>query len=204
MNTMQSLHKPLASARNRVAAFRPALLTLLVAALALPAAAMAQAAQAPAPKATGKTQPKPKSFDGLTCQSDIAAELVGRIMPNGKVVEIEARYKSLKLQGGGSQGMPDEPYILGFWEICGREYVLLEPTKQKTVKAVLTSPVLPAEAVIAVGQCRTADGRELGQGLFLRPKAKDKGPWTVDTVWTVREPQIEFVTVKDKKLTCSE
>lgn len=198
---MQLMHRHFAAARRCVGALRP--LPLIVA-LALPAATMAQTAQAPAPKVAGKTQPKPKSFDGLTCQSDFAAELVGRSMPNEKVVDILARYKSLGLNYGGGHGMPGEPYFLGFWEVCGREYVLLEPAKPKTVKAVLTSPVRPAEAIIAVGQCRTADGRDLGQTLFLKPTAKDKGPWTVDTAWTVREPQIEFVTVKDKRLTCSE
>lgn len=172
--------------------------TLLSASLLLPVAGQAQ----PVPPA--KSPAKPGNFDQLTCQSDIAVELIGRKMSNAKVQDIEARYRSLQLSYRGGHGMPEDPFILGFWTICGRDYVVLESNKLKSVKAVLKSPVASAEGELTVGGCQTAAGKKLESVVFLRPSSKKTGPWTVDSSWTVREPQLEFAAIPEKRLTCTE
>lgn len=172
----------------------------LLLAPALPATAIAQTA--PASKTTGKTQQKPKNFDGLTCQSDIAAELAGRKMTNGKVEDIEVRYKSLQLSYRGGHGMPEDPYVLGFWVICGKDFVVQEASKAGIVQRVLVAPAPSSEIEMAVGSCKTAAGKKLDYVIFARAAAQKKGPWNVSAAWTIREPKHDFVPLTDSGLTC--
>lgn len=151
--------------------------------------------------AQGKAPAKPQGFEGLTCQSDIAASLVGRKMPNGKVVDIEARHKSIQLQYLGATGMPEDPYILSDLVICGTEYMVLE-AKGGIVKGVLKAPASYAEGRFEIGECQPAGGKKAEFVVFHRPVAKEKGPWRVGEFWSVREPKLEFVQNKTAAVTC--
>ena len=84
-----------------------------------------------------------RSFDGITCQTNILKALVGRHMPNAKVADIESRYRGIHLKYLGGFGLPEDPYFLGTWLICGTEYLVLE--KQSIVRDVLQSRCLPNE-----------------------------------------------------------
>lgn len=151
--------------------------------------------------AQGKAPAKPVGFEGLSCQTDIAAALVGRKMPNGKVVDIESRHKALQLQNLGAVGVQGDPYVLVGWLICGHEYLLLE-SKTSVVKGVLKSPSPFAEGRLEIGECQAAGGKKLESVVFHRPVSKANGPWTVASAWSVREPQIEFAALEAKGFVC--
>jgi hypothetical protein len=64
-------------------------------------------------------------FDSVRCGSDVRKALVGRKMPNEKIVVLEERHKDLGLKDLGASEISDRLSVIS-WRICGEEYVLLE------------------------------------------------------------------------------
>jgi hypothetical protein len=68
-------------------------------------------------------------FDSVRCGSDVPKALLGRTMPNERVIVIEERHKDL-----GLKEISDRLFLIS-WRICEEEYVLLED--QGVVRDVL-------------------------------------------------------------------
>src|SRR2546430_961886 len=67
-------------------------------------------------------------FDSVRCGSDVRKALLGRKMPNEKIVVLEARHKDLGLKDLGASEISDRLSVIS-WRICGEEYVILEDNK---------------------------------------------------------------------------
>ena len=144
-----------------------------------------------------------KSFDGITCQSNISSALVGRHMPNERAASIEERYKSIRLKDIGAFGMEAEgdPWTLISWEICGREYLLLE--RQDVVKDVLASEIPPGGPHAQIASC-AADGSKLpGTGVAFVERDEKKWPRAVKSAWLIDDKKIKFVKVTANEIVCT-
>jgi hypothetical protein len=142
---------------------------------------------------------KPKSFDGIACDSPIATALLGRQMPNDKVVAIEKRYKTVALKALGAHGMEaqGDPWTLSFWSVCGKEYVLLE--RRAMVRDVLPSPMATDAEPSQIETC-TVDGKKVELAVVFRPK--DGLPKQAVRAWRVDGASLKFVELQGKVLRC--
>ena len=90
-------------------------------------------------------------FDSIRCGSDVQKALLGRKMPNEKVVAIEERHKDLGLKDLGASEISDHLSVIS-WRICGDEYVLLRD--KDVVRDVLKFPKHSKESPAFIGSCR--------------------------------------------------
>jgi len=143
-----------------------------------------------------------QSFQGITCQSDIPKALLGRTMPNERVVLTEARYKSIGLHDLGGFGVEAEgdPWFLISWQICGREYVLLE--RHDVVRDVLVAPQSASHIQSSIVSC-TVDGVEQKETavLFIPPEDL-KGPTKVDGAWFIDDQAVRFKERRGRNIVC--
>jgi hypothetical protein len=58
------------------------------------------------------------------CGSDARKALLGRTIPNEKIVAIEERHKDLGRKDLGASEISDRLTVIS-WRICGKEYALL-------------------------------------------------------------------------------
>lgn len=138
----------------------------------------------------------PRNFDGLTCQSSIEHDLVGRQMSNEPVVKIEARYKSLDLKDDGADEISDQLNAI-FWHICGDQYVLL--MKKDRVQTALKVPEqYRAKDLIP---CEPTDKTRKGYIIAVPGKPGAKSIHA-DAAWVLDEKQGRFVTLDSTKLEC--
>jgi len=143
-----------------------------------------------------------KSFDGITCQSNISVALIGRAMPNERVMVIEERYKNIGLEDLGAFGMEPQgdPWTLISWLICGREYALLE--KNHIVKDVLESPFVGSYRSQIVS-C-SVNGSKIPETavVFINPEVT-KWPMTAKNAWLIDDNAVKFVSIVGNEIICS-
>ena len=60
-------------------------------------------------------------FDSVRCGADIRNALLGRTMPNERIIAIEERHKDLGLKDLGGTEISDRLFLIS-WRICGEEY----------------------------------------------------------------------------------
>jgi hypothetical protein len=77
--------------------------------------------------------------------------LLGRKMPNERLVAIEERHKDLGLKDLGGTEISDRLFLIS-WRICGEEYVLLED--QDVVRDVLKFPKHLKDSPEFIGSCQ--------------------------------------------------
>lgn len=161
---------------------RPTFFALaLVQALALPVLAQAQ----------------PRSFDGLSCTSNIEQELAGRTMPNETVAVLESRYKALGLKDVGGDEISDK-LSLTTWRICGDQYLLLQQGDR--VKSVLKIP----EQYRSSGDvfpCVPVGGKDGGY-IIAVPGARGKSNRRSVAAWRLDEKALKFNPVQPGVLEC--
>ena len=136
-----------------------------------------------------------KSFDGLSCQSNIEQELQGRQMPNEPVSNTEARYKSLGLKDNGADEIRDQLNAV-IWRICGDQYVLLQ--KKDRVQAVLKVPQQYRNSGDLIN-CVAQDKAKLGYYLAVPAKGR---PGSAQAAWMLDEKNLKFVAADPAKLEC--
>ncbi|MCA7011180.1 hypothetical protein LF934_00840 [Dickeya dadantii] len=144
-----------------------------------------------------------KSFDGITCKSDISSALIGRHMPNDSVVATEERYKSIDLKGLGTYGMESDgdPWTLSSWQICGREYFLLE--RRDIVKDVLSSPSPKENPKSQIVLC-VVDGSS-SHDTFVTFVSSEEKPWPrpVEYAWRINDKTVKFSKSEGKEIVCN-
>ena len=141
-----------------------------------------------------------RSFDGITCQTNIPKALVGRHMPNAKVADIESRYRGIHLKYLGGFGLPEDPYFFGTWLICGTEYLVLE--KQSIVRDVLQSPLLFERAQSVLADCTAEKGPHWTTAVIFLPESRGQPPWSVEELWVIDEANLKFRRVHDGRVNC--
>lgn len=64
------------------------------------------------------------AFDAVKCGADIPKVLIGKTMPDGRVVVIEARHKAIGLKDLGADEISDRLQMVD-WRMCGNDYNIL-------------------------------------------------------------------------------
>lgn len=142
-------------------------------------------------------------FDGITCATNMTSALVGRHMPNERVVTMEARYKNIGLKDLGAFGMEDEgdPWTLISWNICGREYLLLE--RRGIVRDVLASPLPSGSPQSVISTC-TRNGVNLdGTAVAFVAVNDNKWPKLVEHAWLIDDKTIKFEKIVGAEIACA-
>ena len=139
-------------------------------------------------------------FDSIRCGSDIPKALLGRNMPNAKVVAIEERHKDLGLKDLGGTEISDRLFLIS-WRICGDEYVLLED--QNVVRDVLKFPKHSKDSPQFIGSCQL-NGHDV-PGTAIGILKNEDGVEILPAViaWKIDDKQIKFVKLETEGLRCS-
>ena len=139
-------------------------------------------------------------FESIRCGADITKALLGRRMPNEKIVAIEARHKDLGLKDLGGTEISDRLFLAS-WQICGEEYVLLEA--KDVVKDVLKFPRHSKDSPQFIGSCQL-NGHDVPGTAIGVLKNEDGGETLpAEIAWKIDEKQVKFVPLQTEGLRCS-
>ena len=140
-------------------------------------------------------------FSKVHCGSDILKALIGRYMPNERVVVIEARHKDLGLKDLGAEEISENLSVIS-WLICGNEYMLLED-KKNIVRDVLKVPPHSKDSPLFIGICQV-NGREMTDVIVAILK-NEQGTKMLSaiTAWRINEKAAKFVVIPTAGLQCS-
>lgn len=145
-------------------------------------------------------QARPTGFAGLQCGADIPKMLIGRTMPNERVVVTEQRYRHLGLKDLGATELDAGSNAI-WWSICGSELVELEDSRS-VVKDVLSFTALPATALLFEGNC-TVDGKPLGDEVIaVLTDRPGHAMLAAAKAWAVDVAKGRFVPLDTAALSC--
>jgi hypothetical protein len=139
-------------------------------------------------------------FDSVRCGSDVPKALLGRTMPNEKIVVIEERHKDLGLKDLGGTEVSDHLFLAS-WRICGDEYVLLED--HDVVRDVLKFPKHSKDSPQFIGGCQL-NGHDV-PGTAIGVLKNEAGVENLPAVvaWKIDDKQMKFVKLETEGLRCS-
>src|SRR6266481_4602830 len=139
-------------------------------------------------------------FDSVRCGSDVRKALLGRKMPNEKIVVIEERHKDLGLKDLWASEISDRLSVIS-WRICGQEYILLED--KDAVRDVLKFPKHSKDAPQFIGSCQL-NGHDV-PGTAIGVLKNENGVEILPAViaWKIDDKQMKFVELKTEGLRCS-
>src|SRR6188768_4416633 len=99
----------------------------------------------------------PDGFSAIKCGGDDPAKvLIGKTIPNEKVVVLEKRHEDLGLKDLGADEISDRLNCIS-WLICGSEFMLLQD--KSTVRDAIKVPAHSKESPLSIGMCET-NGKE--------------------------------------------
>ena len=144
-----------------------------------------------------------KSFDGVTCKTNVSSALIGRHMPNERVVTTAARHKDIRLKNIGAYGMENEgdPWTLISWQICGREYLVLE--RRGIVRDVLASPMPLGSPESQIASCAVYGLRLHGTAVAFISANDNKWPMLVKYAWLINDDTLKFSRIEGKEIVCT-
>jgi hypothetical protein len=139
-------------------------------------------------------------FDSVRCGADIRNALLGRTMPNERIIAIEERHKDLGLKDLGGTEISDRLFLIS-WRICGEEYALLED--QGVVRDVLKFPKHSKDSPEFIGSCQS-NGHDVS-GTTIGVLKNEDGVEILAAVvaWRIDEKQMKFVKLQTEGLRCS-
>ena len=139
-------------------------------------------------------------FDSVRCGSDVGKALLGRTMPNEKMVAIEERHKDLGLKDLGGIEISDRLFLIS-WQICGEEYAVLED--KDVVKDVLKFPKHSEDSPQFIGSCQL-NGHDV-PGTAIGVLKNEAGVEVLPAViaWKIDEKQKKFLPLQIEGLRCS-
>jgi len=139
-------------------------------------------------------------FDSVRCGADIRNALLGRTMPNERIIAIEERHKDLGLKDLGGTEISDRLFLIS-WRICGEEYALLED--QRVVRDVLKFPKHSKDSPEFIGSCQS-NGHDVS-GTTIGVLKNEDGVEILAAVvaWRIDEKQMKFVKLQTEGLRCS-
>ena len=148
----------------------------------------------------GSTNCDADGFDSVRCGSDVRKALLGRTMPNEKVVVIEERYKELGLKDLGGTEISDRLFLIS-WRICGDEYVLLED--QGVVRDVLKFPKHSKDSPQFIGSCQSNGHDVPGTAIGVLKNENDGEILPAAIAWKIDDKQTKFLELQTEGLRCS-
>jgi hypothetical protein len=148
----------------------------------------------------GTTNCGADGFDSVRCGSDVRKALLGRTMPNEKVVVIEERHKELGLKDLGGTEISDRLFLIS-WRICGDEYVLLED--QGVVRDVLKFPKHSKDSPQFIGSCQSNGHDVPGTAIGVLKNENEGEILPAAIAWKIDEKQTKFLELRTEGLRCS-
>ena len=139
-------------------------------------------------------------FDSVRCGSDVRKALIGRKMPNEKIVAIEERHKDLGLKDLGASEISDRLSVIS-WRICGEEYVLLED--KDVVRDVLKFPKHSKESPAFIGSCQLNGHEVPGTAIGVLKNENGVPILPAMSAWKIDDKQMKFVELKTEGVRCS-
>ena len=143
---------------------------------------------------------KQDGFKDVRCGSDIPMALIGRTIPNERVVVIEARHKDLGLKDLGATEISGNLSVIS-WLICGSEYMLIEDQKN-VIRDVLKVPPHSKDTPLFIGTGQLND-KELPDAIVAILK-NDPGieMLPASSAWRIDEKTAKFVIMPTAGLRC--
>jgi hypothetical protein len=138
-------------------------------------------------------------FSAIRYGSDIPKALVGRTMPNEKVVVIEERHKDLGLKDLGGTEISKRLFLIS-WLICGDEYVLLE--ENDVVRDVLKFPRHSKDSPQFIGACRLNGSDVPGTIIAVLKNDKEAKNLPATVAWKIDEKRMKFISLQTEGLQC--
>ena len=148
--------------------------------------------------ASGAAGAAPRSFEGLTCKTDIEQALVGREMPNERVAALEARYKKLELKDLGGYEVSDTLFLI-FWRICGDEYALLQ-RDGRVGAALKTGKHVEGKGALI---CHPSDPAKRDVYIAAAGATRTKTGIVAERAWRIVGETASFEPAMDPKLECA-
>jgi hypothetical protein len=151
------------------------------------------------------------AFDAVHCGSDIPKALIGKVMPDGKVVKIEAAHTAIGLVDEGAEEISDKLQMVA-WTMCGTSYDLLIDNGGH-IYDVLAFPPHSRQTPEFSGTCER-DGKDVADEIYavLDNKAgfdpdpshhSEQGPpLPALAAWRVDEKHRKFIAVPTEGLLC--
>jgi hypothetical protein len=139
-------------------------------------------------------------FDSVRCGADIRNALLGRTMPNERIVAIEERHQDLGLKDLGGTEISDR-LLLVSWRICGEEYALLED--HGVVRDVLKFPKHSKDSPEFVGSCQSNGHDVPGTAIGVLRNEDNVQLLPAVIAWKIDEKQTKFVEIPIEGLRCS-
>lgn len=141
-------------------------------------------------------------FETVKCGSNIPAGLIGKHMPNERVVVIEGLHRDLGLKDLGGTEVSEHLFLISGL-ICGNEYMLLEE-KHKYNSVVRDVVLLPSHSKTSpefIGSCQV-NNQEMSEDVVAvldngaEHKVNDSQPrvsLTTRSAWKIDEKNAKFV-----------
>jgi hypothetical protein len=148
------------------------------------------------------------AFDAIHCGADVPRLLIGKVMPDGVVVDIVARHKPLSLVDEGGAIVNDHLNEIG-WRICGRSYEMLTDDKD-VARDVILFPVHSRAMPAFSGICKIA-GKDMADAVdavldnrkgFDPNTEHDQTLLPAMAAWRIDEKHAKFVSVPVNGMTC--
>jgi hypothetical protein len=150
------------------------------------------------------------AFSDLRCGADIPKALIGKkLEPSKPTSKTEEENKSIDLKFLSGDGADGEAYSLGYWRICGKEYVLLSSAKAPAViQAVIEFPERSTdETDVMAGECSyNGNFRVIGIATALAKDAgyKEGGDSVLVTkAWEISLSKMKFQPVPGARVHCT-
>ena len=140
------------------------------------------------------------AFSEIKCESEISKNLIGRKIKNEKVVDIEARHKSLGLKDLGS-GEISERLLSSFWMICGNEFILLQD-KKSLIHDVLQVPDHSENSLEFIGKCNINNKKNPEIIFALLNKEDSVTLLSASSAWIVDEKRKKFKKISTNGIRC--
>lgn len=141
----------------------------------------------------------PAGFADIQCDSNIPKVMIGRLMPNEKVVAIEERHKNIGLKNLGGTEISNRLFLVN-WQICGKEYVFID--EASIIRDVLEFPPHSKTTPQFIGSCGL-NGKELTATIIAVLSSGTKEQTSaVKVAWKIDELRVKFVKIPAKGLFC--
>ncbi|MBI3677851.1 MAG: hypothetical protein HY243_14680 [Proteobacteria bacterium] len=103
------------------------------------------------------------AFDAITCGADIPKLLIGKTMPGGKVIALEARHKAIALADLGAEEISDGLQMVE-WRICAKDYNILVG-RRDVMRDVLPFPDHSRATPEFAGICQVG-GKDMAEPVY--------------------------------------
>jgi hypothetical protein len=151
------------------------------------------------------------AFSSIRCGATISNTLIGKVMPQGRVVDIEIRHQELGLKDVGASEISSS-LTFESWTICGNEYALLVD-RREVVRDVLLLPEHSRRRPRFLGSCEIAARKMPGAILAvldnISPLEGERHYALADSTllpaisaWRIDEERLRFVKISSANVRC--